>query len=313
MKTIGFIIPNYPNEKRVALLPSDVSRCFSFSKIYVERGFGSTVGIDDVEYEKAGCIILTREEIFKKSDIIFSLKLIQPSDYSLLRRGQILLGWTHPLGSGRLFYNTVCKEKELIVIDLDSTCPKICFGEKMVTIDEIPVGFCSENSYIAGMASSFHALANFGTFFNNNKKVAILSSGNVAQGSFNIFSKLGFVPKMYYRKTISSFYDDAKQFDIIVNGIEMEKGHLFSKDDIKLLKPGCLIIDAAADAGGAFEFTSFTSFEEPIKYYNGVYFYCINNTPTILFKDVSPVLSKVFSNYVFVLDFDFILKKYLGI
>ena len=310
MKTIGFIIPNYPHEKRVALLPKDING-FRFSKIYVEKGFGKNLNISDSEYERAGCIVLSRDEVFKQSDIIFSLKLIQPSDYPRLKNNQIVLGWTHPFGSGSSFYNTICKEKNLILIDIDSTCPRICYGDTLIIIDEIPIGFCSENSYVAGYASCLHALTCFGTIFDSNKKVAILSSGNVAQGSFNLFAKLGFNPKLFYRRTMNKFFEEAGSFDIIVNGIEVESGHIISKSDVNILKPGCLLIDAAADAAGAIEFTTFTSYEQPIIKYEDVYYYCINNSPSILYKDVSPILSKLFSEHILSLDYDLLLNKYL--
>lgn len=311
MKSIGFIIPNYPNEKRVALLPCDILPTFNFSNIFIEKGFGRNVGIDDAFYENAGCTILSREEVFAKSDIIFSLKLIQPSDYKYLRNGHIILGWTHPFGSGSNFYRTVCKEKNIVIIDIDSTCPRILCGDNVSIIKEIPIGFCAENSYVAGYASCFHALLSFGTFFDTDKKIAILSSGNVAQGAFNLMSKLGFKPRIFYRKTLNVFFEEMNSFDIIVNGIELESGHIITKEDTKKLKQGCLIIDAAADAGGAIEFTSFTSIENPINDFEGIKYYCVNNAPTILYKDVSPILSKLFSKYIFSLNYDSILKRYL--
>ena len=311
MKSIGFIIPNYPNEKRVALLPCDIEGTFNFSKIYIEEGFGKNLGIADDDYKKAGCEVLPRKKVFENADIIFSLKLIQPSDYDSLRDHQIILGWTHPFGSGSTFYKTVCKEKELIVIDTDSTCPRFCFGDKIAVMDEIPIGFCAENSYIAGFASCFHALANFGTFFDKEKKVAVLSSGNVSEGAYNMLSKLGYNPKMYYRKTMEQFHKEMGDYDIIVNGIELESGHIISIKDAERLKPGCLVVDAAADAGGAIEFTKFTTFEKPINEFNGIYYYCINNSPSILYKDVSPVISRLFSRFVFSLDYEIIIDKYM--
>jgi len=312
MKSIGFIRPTYPDEKRVALFPSDVSTDFKFSKIYIEKGFGLFCGIPDSEYEASGCIVTDRNSVFAQSDIVFSLKLIQKDDYSKLRNGQIVLGWTHPNGSGKQFFDTICQDKKLIVIDIDSTAPKIYFGHESKLIDEIDVGFCSENSYIAGICSVFHALVSYGSFVDTQKKVCVLSSGNVAQGSFNALAKMGFSPKMFYRKTMQSFYETMGDYDIIVNGIETTGDHIVSCGDAQKLKRGCLIIDAAADAGGAIEFTSFTSHSSPISKYQHVSFYCVNNSPSLAYRDVSPILSRIFSKYIFNLDFCKILEKYIG-
>ena len=106
----------------------------------IEEGFGRALGISDEEYEKAGCVIMHRKAIFEQSDIIFSLKLIQSSDYKYLKNGQIILGWTHPFGSGSLFYKTICKEKDIVLIDIDSTKPRIISNDEIFDIEEIPIG-----------------------------------------------------------------------------------------------------------------------------------------------------------------------------
>lgn len=60
---LGFLIPNHPNEKRVALLPEHVKN-FN-NELVVETGFGETLGISDEEYVKAGCTI-SLEKIYLK-------------------------------------------------------------------------------------------------------------------------------------------------------------------------------------------------------------------------------------------------------
>ncbi len=91
---LGFLIPNHPNEKRVALLPEHV-KGFN-NELVIETGFGETLGISDAEYVKVGCTIASREEIFKTCEGIFSLKVLKPQDYKHIREGQIIVGWTHP-------------------------------------------------------------------------------------------------------------------------------------------------------------------------------------------------------------------------
>ena len=65
---IRFITPNYPGERRVALLPEHI-KDFE-NEIFVEQGFGLSM-IEDFEYEKKGAKILSREEIFKTCRAIF--------------------------------------------------------------------------------------------------------------------------------------------------------------------------------------------------------------------------------------------------
>ena len=104
---LGFIKPTYPGEKRVALLPEHITPEFE-NELIIETGYGSNLGIDDTSYEAKGCKIDTRANIFKTCDTVFCLKLIQPEDYDLLRQGQMIIGWTHPTGSGTEFYQNLC-------------------------------------------------------------------------------------------------------------------------------------------------------------------------------------------------------------
>ena len=108
----GFIKPTYPGEKRVALLPQHITSDFE-NELVIEKDFGSNLQIADSEYEKKGCLIESRENIFKNCEVIFCLKLLQPTDYDLLRDGQMIIGWTHPTGSGTAFYQNIAKKKNL--------------------------------------------------------------------------------------------------------------------------------------------------------------------------------------------------------
>lgn len=308
---IGFIIPDYPNEKRVALLPEHINDFDN--EIIIERGFGSSMNISDDEYLKKGCSIKSRDEIFEECDVIFSLKLVQESDYDRLRKGQMIIGWTHPYGSGSMFMKNQVIPKELIVVDLDNISPRIYYKDKFINIDFIPRNFIVKNSITAGFASTFHALESFGLKPNYKTKVAILSSGNVAQGAFQAISLFGADIRMFYRKTMDEFLEKINSFDIVINGIEVDSSdnYIISKEDLQRMKDNSLIIDAAADAGNAVYGTRFTSHSEPIvRLHNNVFYYCVNNTPSIFYRNASFDISESFSKYVYSKNINLFYDKY---
>lgn len=296
---LGFIKPNYPNEKRVALLPKHIKNFDN--EIIIEEGFGSFLDIDDADYSKAGCLIMKRENIFKECNAIFSLKLLQPVDYPLLRDKQMIIGWTHPTGSGAEFIKSQAIPKQLIIVDLDNVYPTIYYQNRKKEINWIPRNFVSGNSFNAGYACTMHALMSYGMIPNSNTKVAILSSGNVAQGAFYAISKLGADVRLYYRKTMAEFKSAIEQFDVIINGIEVDvpDTHIITKNELIRAKKNCLIIDAAADAGNAIEGTRYTSINDPIYKENDIYFYEVNNAPSIFYRASSNIISKSFSEYVY--------------
>lgn len=303
---LGFIKPNYPNEKRVALLPDDINHFEN--EFIIESGFGSFMNISDEEYLAKGCTVKKREEIFAECDSIFNLKLTQQSDYQFLRKNQMLFGWTHPTGSGKVFMKEQAIPKELIIVDLDNIYPCIYYNGSKIPIDFIPSNFIWENSFMAGLSSTLHALLSIGMIPDSNTNVAILASGNVSQGAFTAITKFNCKTRMFYRKTMHIFKQELEHFDIIINGIEIDKDneHIITKKELTRAKRGCLILDAAADAGRAIEGTRYTTIDNPIYFENGLYFYEVNNSPSIFYRETSKIISRIFSEIVYKRD----IKRY---
>lgn len=187
----------------------------------------------------------------------------------------MIIGWTHPTGSGKTFMSEQGVPKELIIVDLDNIYPTIYYKNNKAEIDWIPPNFVHGNSFQAGYASTIHALISYGMVPNSNTKVAILAAGNVSQGAFYAMSKFGADVRLFYRKTMNEFKDKIEQFDIIINGIEVDipNTHIISLKEQRRLKKNCLIIDSAADAGNAIEGTRYTTINDPIYKENDVYYY----------------------------------------
>jgi len=296
---LGFIKPNYPNEKRVALIPADI-KIFS-NELIIEKGFGEFLDINDTEYEAKGCKIKTRDEIFYECDSIFNLKLLQTSDYDKIRKGQMIIGWTHPTGSGTNFMKLQAIPKELVIVDLDNIFPLIFYKNRNIPISFLKSNFIWRNSFMAGFSSTLHAILSMGFIPDSHTKVAILSCGNVAQGALKAISKFNCETRLFYRKTMDLFYESISDYDIIINGIEIDddNSHIITKEDLKKIKKGCLILDAAADAGRAIEGTKYTSISNPIYFEDSKYYYEVNNSPSIFFRETSIIISKVFSECIY--------------
>ena len=296
---LGFIKSNFPNERRVPLLPEHIKQ-FANS-IYIENGFGDSLSIPDDNYRKAGCTILTRSEIFVSCEGIFSLKLLQPSDYDLIRQNQMIIGWTHPLGSGKEFMETQAIPKNLYILDIDNQRPMMYYQENAYPTQLIPRNFVYQNSFYAGYAGVLHALLNFGLLPNSNCEIAILGSGNAAQGAFHAISKISSSVRLFYRKTLPQFKQQLSKYSIIINGIEVgDSGKpIMTIAEQGQLKTGAFIIDIAADAGNAIEGNQTTTVPDPIYQKNGIYYYTLPNTPTFAYRNVSQILSEQFSKYIF--------------
>lgn len=299
---IGLIKPNFPNEKRVALLPQHIE---SFeNELIIESGFGENLDIPDTAYMQKGCTILNRKQIYAECTAIFNLKLTQPDDYKYLRHNQMILGWTHPFGSGKDFFDTIAQEYSLKIIDLDNIVPRIFIGKETRPISFIEKNFIWKNSFNAGYAATQHALLSYGLVPDYRTKIAILAAGSVSQGAFYAISKYSADVRLFYRKTIEEFKRDIGSFDVIINGIEVENDtdHILTKQNLKDIRKGSLIIDAAADAGRAIFGTRYTSIAEPIYLEDGIYYYVVNNAPSLIYRKSSIDISESLSKWVFKID-----------
>lgn len=299
---LGFIISNYPGERRIPLLPEHVQDFAN--EVVIETGLGQTMGISDEAYEAVGCEVMTREEIFAECPAIVSLKLLQPSDYDMLREGQMIIGWTHPEESGKEFYREQAIPKKLFIVDLDNVYPRIYYQNRYVDIPWIPEHFVHRNSYIAGFAGTMHALVNYGLAPDSSYKTAVLGSGNVSQGAMNAISKFSSNVRMFYRRTMPDFHRNMSEFDIIINGIQIKRGTepILSLEDQKKLKKGALLVCAAADGDGAIEGIEYTTWEKPVYEKDGLYYYCLANTPSVFYRNASQEISKAFSQWVYSVD-----------
>ncbi|RLJ70609.1 NAD(P) transhydrogenase subunit alpha [Hydrogenivirga caldilitoris] len=103
---VGVIKETYPNEKRVALIPSEVQKLGRMGvEVLVERGAGEGAGFSDEEYSQAGAKVLDREEVFSKAEVILKVRDLMADQENFLREierysGKVLIGFLEPFAVG---------------------------------------------------------------------------------------------------------------------------------------------------------------------------------------------------------------------
>lgn len=301
---IGFLKATYPNEKRICYLPKTKLQY----QTYIEKNYGIDLNIKDCEYEKNGTIVLSREDIFAKADVLVSLKLFPKEEWHKLKKNQILIGWIHPESTelGRKFAK-FAKDNRIIYFDIDTIAPKIYYNENNWSLKNIPINFLDYNSKIAGKAAVLHGTISFNKLIENFKKIAVLGDGNLAFGALEILLKFNSNVDIYKRKNLSLLDKKIQEYDLIINCIEIKENEqsIINEKISYKIKKYALLIDAAADPDRAIKTIKSTSWSEPIKRSkNNYYYYCIDNLPTIFHKDVSKKLAETFFKYIFSLNFD---------
>ena len=276
MKTVGLPISHKENEKRRALVPSDIQYLKHPEFVFVEKGYGEVLGFSDEDYMNYGIRMAPRESILKM-DIICDPK-IGDAEYLENLHEQSIFGWIHAIQNRNI-------------------TDKIINGRLC--------GFAWEEMY-EDEAAVFHAYMCHGVF-PYNTKAAVLGRGNIARGAIKTLNYMGAEVVQFDRKTEGLFRKELGDFDVVVNAILWDtsrKDHIIYRDDLKRMKKNALIIDISCDRNGGVETSIPTTIECPTYQVDGITHYVVDHTPSLFWKTASEGISAEVVKYL-----DFLIEE----
>ena len=285
MKKIGFLISEKENEERRPLVLEDIKKIKEEYRncLFFQEGYGQVLGATDEEIKNLGCNVVSKQEAME-SDVICEPKIGDSEDLKLIKN-KTIFGWVHATQNYDI--TQTCIDNKLTVYA----------WEKMFEKNR---HVFYKNNQIAGQAAILHAMTCFGKSFKG-LKVAVLGTGNTGFGAIEMLNSIGANVEVYNRKCEKKFIDDMYKFDVIVNCVLWDvnrKDHIISKDDLKRLKKGTMIVDVSCDHNGAIESSNPTTIDNPIYNYEGILHYAVDHTPTLLYKDASKSISSEVVNYI---------------
>lgn len=281
---MGFLISHKNGERRRALMPEHMSEIKNLNSLYFEQGYGKSVGIQDEEYEKIGCHVVSREEILS-CDIITDVKLGDADYLSSITDGKILFGWAHA------------------VQNVDFTTQMLNAKHTVIAWEEIFEDgryIFHRNREVAGEAAIMQAFRYCGKM-PYDTKVAILGNGQTTKGALRILHGLGAKVDVYGRKLESLFKKKMFDYDVLVNCVMWDTSRtdrIIYKEDLKKMKPGTLIIDVSCDPHLEIETSHPTTIDNPVYEVDGVIHYAVDNTPAMYPITVTKVLSEGVAKYI---------------
>ena len=228
MNTIGFINSDKENEYRIALIPKDAKKIKNKKFVFVEEGYGLKNNYTDDEYREAGVNVVSKEETLK-SDIIVDPK-IGDANYLKNIKNKVIFGWIHAVQNRDI--TDILIKNSLTVYAWEEMFEK---GRHVFW----------RNNEVAGEVAIMHAILVHG-IMPYDTKVAIIGNGNTARGAYRVLTQLGANVKIYNRRMEQLLKDEISQFDIIVNAVLWDikrNDHLITRQDLKKMKKGALIID----------------------------------------------------------------------
>lgn len=296
------------HEYRVGMTPAGVYElCKNGHSVMVETNAGVNIGYSNDEYAKAGAIIVdSAEEIFAKADMIVKVKEPQAHEYKMLRSGQLLFTYLH-----------LAPDPQQAKGLLESDCVAIAY--ETVTDKNGGLPLLAPMSEVAGRLSiqaGAHALERHkggcgvlmgGVPGVKPANVVVIGGGVVGLNAARMAAGLGADVTIFDRdlnvlkkidndfngriKTIYSNHmnlEKSIQTAHLVIGAVLIPGaaapKLVSRNMLKQMKRGSVLVDVAIDQGGCFETSMPTTHQEPTYVIDDVVHYCVANMPGAVAK-----------------------------
>ncbi|PCJ65894.1 MAG: alanine dehydrogenase [Bacteroidetes bacterium] len=291
------------NENRVGLTPAGVAE---FKKhghtVYVQStaGFGS--GFDDDEYVSAGAEMLPSiEDTYAIAEMIIKVKEPIEAEYSLIKKDQLLFTYFHfasyePLthamianGSVCLAYETVEKaDRSLpLLIPMSEVAGRMSTQEGAKYLEKPMGGRGILLGGVPGVKPAEVLVIGGGIVGTQAAKMAAGLGAHVTMMdiSLNRLRELDDIMPENVDTVYSNEYnirEAIKTSDLVIGAVLIpgaKAPHLITRDMLKTMRPGSVLVDVAVDQGGCFETTKPTTHEDPIYTIDGVIHYTVANMP----------------------------------
>jgi len=291
------------HEYRVGLVPASVRELVHHGhQVLVETGAGAGIGFDDRAYEAAGAEVSgSADEVFAKAEMIVKVKEPQPAEYGKLREGQILFTYLHlapdaPQTRGLIDSGCIAVAYETVT-NARGGLPLLAPMSEVAGRMSVQVGaHCLEKEQggsgmllggVPGVAAAKVVIIGGGVSGTNAARMAMGMEAHVTVIDKSIEQlyalDLQFGPML---NTIFSTVDSIERHvvgaDLVIGAVLVPGAaapKLVSRDMIKQMRPGSVLVDIAIDQGGCFETSRGTTHAEPTYVEEGCVHYCVTNMP----------------------------------
>ena len=291
------------NENRVALTPAGVAEMKNNGhSVYVQATAGEGSGFADEEYAAAGAVILpTIEEVYGIAEMIIKVKEPIASEYPLIKKDQLLFTYFHfassePLTHAMIERQAICLAYETVE-KTDRSLPLLVPMSEVAGRMSIQEGAKYLEKPLKGRGILLGGVPGVPP-----AKVLVLGGGIVGTQAAKMAAGLGAqvtimdvsLPRLRQLDDImpanvmtqmSNDYNIRKAIldtDLIIGAVLIpgaKAPHLITRDMLKLMRPGTVLVDVAVDQGGCIETCTPTTHEDPTFIIDDIVHYCVANMP----------------------------------
>jgi len=302
-------------EYRVGAPPTAVAALTEAGhKVLVQARAGEGSGFADEEYIEVGAtIVKTAEELYDQAEMIYQVKEPIPSEYPLLKKDQIHLRYLHLAADEKLTH--VLMEKGVTAIafetietpDGKTPCldPMSAVAGRLATqiaaqyLSKMYKGSGKLLGGVPGVLPATVVVIGGGIVGTNAAEMALGLGARVIMVDL-LVNRLRYLSEILhgcFETLMSTPYNIAnvvKEADVVVGAVLVKGGRapiVVTKEMIKSMKPGSVIVDVAIDQGGCIETSRPTTHSDPTYIVDGVIHYCVTNIPGIVPRTSTIALS----------------------
>lgn len=291
------------DEYRVALVPSGVAQLRKAGhRVLVQAGAGKGSEIPDREYAQAGAeIVEGAAGIFRRAQLVIKVKEPQPQEYPLIRPNQLLFTFFHFAADKALTramvrskavciaYETVEDERGQlpILVPMSEVAGRMSVQEGAKYLEKPMKGKGILLGGIPGVQPASILILGAGVVGSNAAMVAAGFGARVAVMDVNL-NRLRYLSEVMPKNvwfSMSNEHNIAERVaraDLVICAALLRGGRspvLITRQMLKRMKPGAVLVDVAIDQGGCAETSRPTTHAAPVYVEEGVLHYCVTNIP----------------------------------
>ena len=291
------------DEYRVGIVPAGVKEFVSNGHtVLVEKNSGIGSGILDAEFKIEGAKILdSPAEIYSQAEMIIKVKEPLPAEYEYLKKEQILYAFLH-LAAAKELTETLLKEEIIaiafetveledgslpLLIPMSEVAGRMAIHEGAKYLEREKGGRGILLGGVPGVKPGNVVILGGGIVGSNAARMAIGTGAKVTLLDINL-EKLRYLDDIFGGRitTLSSnshnIIESIEKADLVIGAVLItgaKAPQLITRERLKRMQKGSVIIDVCIDQGGSLETSRPTTHSNPTYVEEGVIHYCVANMP----------------------------------
>lgn len=311
---VGSVLELKESEKRVGLIPAHAEMYVNNGhRVIVESGLGRASGFSDKDYLSVGAEVVSgAKDVWDMVDMIIKVKEPMPSEFDLMREGQIIFTYLHLAANYDLTVALMDKKVKAVAYETITNNNNDLVLLRPMSEIAGKLAITEANKYLESHYGGKGILLS-GTTNVKPGHVLIVGAGSVGYSAMREAYNLGASVTALVRSEekrlalLSRFNNDAevlisseenitaslKKADVVVSSVLVagaKAQQLIKKDHLKIMEKGSVIIDVAIDQGGSTETSRPTTHRNPIYIEDGIIHYCVANMAGAVPKTASVAL-----------------------